>query len=49
MKSELKNKLFSFSHSSVDAIRAEYYFAGTRFDIHIWALKNVPIRFEHRE
>uniref|UniRef100_A0A1I8PAQ3 CASC1 C-terminal domain-containing protein n=1 Tax=Stomoxys calcitrans TaxID=35570 RepID=A0A1I8PAQ3_STOCA len=33
--------------NSVDAISAEYCFSGDNFEIHIWSLKNVPIRFSH--
>uniref|UniRef100_A0A1A9ZD80 Uncharacterized protein n=1 Tax=Glossina pallidipes TaxID=7398 RepID=A0A1A9ZD80_GLOPL len=32
---------------SLDGISEEYCFSGDKFRIHIWALKNVPIRFMH--
>ncbi|XP_075149014.1 uncharacterized protein LOC142222650 isoform X2 [Haematobia irritans] len=33
--------------NSVDTISSEYCFSGDHFQIHIWSLKNVPIRFSH--
>uniref|UniRef100_A0A1A9ZL83 CASC1 C-terminal domain-containing protein n=1 Tax=Glossina pallidipes TaxID=7398 RepID=A0A1A9ZL83_GLOPL len=31
----------------VNALTLEYCFAGENFEIHLWTLKNVPIRFTH--
>ncbi|XP_037894505.1 uncharacterized protein LOC119640490 [Glossina fuscipes] len=32
---------------SLDPVTEEYFFSGDNFRIHIWTLKNVPIRFTH--